>query len=149
MKMTTREYRRLAAGAVIFLGCLAAARAQEARPADDPAGASMTYLRPPESRLERLERSLDLTKSQKAKVLRILRKVDASVRAAVDKGNDGIHQILNEEQQAQFDELRPDTEISPDAQPRATLRLAPLQNQQGGQGRGSACVLGTGGQVTG
>lgn len=127
----------LLGGALVLLGWLAAGWAQEA-PASDQSGA-MLYLRGPEERLVRLDEHLHMSRSQRAAALRVLKRVDATVRAAVKGGDDAVRALLDQERQAQFDELKSDTEVAPssiagrrDFQPMQQQ----LQGQGGGQGQG-------------
>lgn len=108
---------------------------------------SIRYLRSPENRLARLDGFLDLAKSQKTRILRILRNEDSSIRAVVEKGDNDIRKILNEEQQEQFDELKPDTEVAPDVQAGPSARLRPVQGMGGERGQRPGGNMG--GQVGG
>ncbi|MBI5239868.1 MAG: hypothetical protein HY926_05310 [Elusimicrobia bacterium] len=130
----------LLGGALVLLAGLAVVQAQEG------SGGGMLYLRGPEERLARLDSLLHMSAAQKAKVLRVFQRVDASVKAAVSKGDDDIRAALDSERQAQFDELKPDTEVAPTSMAgRGNFRAMQQQMQgQGGQGQGGQGMGGQG-----
>lgn len=134
----------LLGGALVLLAALAAVQAQEG------AGADMLYLRSPEERLARLDSLLNMSAGQKARVLRVLRRVDASVKAAVSKGDEDVRAALDAERQAQFDELKSDTEVAPTSMAgRGNFRPVQQRQGQGGQGQGGQGGQGMGGQGMG
>ncbi|MCX5797891.1 MAG: hypothetical protein NTY77_20565 [Elusimicrobia bacterium] len=119
----------LLGGALVLLGWLAAGWAQEGP------GGGMLYLRTPEERLARLDGVLHMSLAQRAAALRVLRRVDATVRAAVKGGDDKIRALLDQERQVQFDEVKSDTEVAP-ASMGGRGNFRPLQQQMQGQGGG-------------
>jgi hypothetical protein len=133
----------LLGGALVLLAGLAAVQAQEG------SGGDMLYLRSPEERLARLDGFLNMGAAQKARVLRVLRRVDASVKAAVSKGDEDVRAVLDAERQAQFDELKSDTEVAPTSMAgRGNFRPVQQRQGQGGQG-GQGSQGGQGGQGMG
>lgn len=94
---------------------------------DSDKGGEVLYLRSPEDRLAWLGRFLDLTRKQRAGILRKFRKVDASVRAAVRNGDAEVRMLLGDEQREQYDELQPNTEVAPESRRTPAARLNPVQ----------------------
>jgi hypothetical protein len=135
---------------ILILACFSMGRVQEGGTAGISTNETILYLRTPEDRLSHLDTFLHLTKAQKIKTLSLLKRLDARVRIALDDGNNRIRNMLTEDQKAQFDELKPDTEIAPSV-PLGHKAFVPIQSlqlpQQGGSpGQGASGGGSMGGQ---
>ncbi|HBL15437.1 MAG TPA: hypothetical protein DD417_01380 [Elusimicrobia bacterium] len=143
------RYRRLTFGTsfLLLLGWAAAGHAQEERE-ERAESKPAVYLRSPEDRLRRMSSTLNLGRSRKAKVSRILEEVDAGVRQKISAGNKKIRALLREEELEAFDNLRDDTEGGPQSrQPARRLVATPHLDAGGGgrQGSGGGGMRGGGG----